>query len=69
MLKTFPANKETYKRILIDSVLPTIKLKWPSWSGRRIVLQHDNATPHWPVADSEFFEAATADSWDFAIHC
>nr|CCA23046.1 transposase putative [Albugo laibachii Nc14] len=62
VLKSFPANKETYRRMLIASKLPTIKLKWPSCSGRRIVLQHNNATPHRSVVDAEFLEAATADS-------
>nr|CCA27213.1 transposase putative [Albugo laibachii Nc14] len=69
VLNSFPANKETYKRMLIDSVLPTIKLKWPSWSRRRIVLRHDSATPHRSVLDAEFLEEATADSWDYIIHC
>lgn len=45
-LKSIPANKETYKQMLLNNVLPSIKAKWSSWGAKNIVLQHDNATPH-----------------------
>ena len=39
-------NKERYKRMLVDQVMPKIKEVWPAGPNRTIHAQQDNAPSH-----------------------
>ncbi|ETV79833.1 hypothetical protein H257_07049 [Aphanomyces astaci] len=45
VLKSVTVTKATYKRMLVDNVLPSILARFPQ-ETKTIVVQHDNATPH-----------------------
>lgn len=46
--KPITVNKATYKRFVLETVIPAIKAKWPRDNNARITvrLQHDNAKSH-----------------------
>ncbi|GMF13259.1 unnamed protein product [Phytophthora lilii] len=46
-------------------VIPRIKAIWPS--GKRVVLQHDNAKPHVEADDPEVVAACREGGWDMKI--
>ncbi|CEG49534.1 uncharacterized protein PHALS_07292 [Plasmopara halstedii] len=46
-------------------VIPRIKAVWPS--GKRVVLQQDNAKPHVTVDDPEVHSACSAGGWDMKL--
>ncbi|KAK1944846.1 hypothetical protein P3T76_003379 [Phytophthora citrophthora] len=64
-LKTFTVDRTVYRHALCRMVIPRIKAIWPS--GKRVVLQHDNAKPHVPPGDPEVLAACTKDGWDMKV--
>ncbi|XP_074289316.1 uncharacterized protein LOC141614471 [Silene latifolia] len=56
-------NKQVTKDMIINRVLPAIKAKWPSNVSKRIIIQQDNARPHFSNDDVDFKRAATSDGW------
>lgn len=68
-LRAFPATKETYKRMVLNDVVPAIIAKWPLWSGQSVVLQHDNASPHASVTSDDFEALAGSHGWRIAVRC
>ncbi|KAH9114660.1 hypothetical protein AeMF1_011275 [Aphanomyces euteiches] len=38
-------NKSVYEEFILTKLLPAIKERWPQ-EGQRLVIQHDNASPH-----------------------
>ncbi|RHY15621.1 hypothetical protein DYB25_005404 [Aphanomyces astaci] len=46
-------------------VIPAIKASFPS-ANKRVVLQHDNATPHASITDAEL-EAVSTDGWKIVL--
>lgn len=67
VLKSRPANRDTYKQLLMEEVLPAVKSKWPHWSEKHVILQHDNATPHRSMVDDAFVRAATEGEWRVSL--
>lgn len=66
-LKPVEVNKETYRAMLVNHVLPAIKSVWPG--GREVVIQQDNAKPHISPDDPDFVRAATVDGWSISLDC
>ncbi|KAE8956833.1 hypothetical protein PR001_g31592, partial [Phytophthora rubi] len=54
-------NKTSYREMLTELVLPSIRAKFPgAASGRRITVQQDNASPHIQPDDTEWCQAVEA---------
>lgn len=64
-MKTYNVDRDIYRRCLCKVVIPEIKRVWPS--GKRFVLQHDNAKPHVSASDPEVVAALTEGGWDGSI--
>ncbi|XP_074300730.1 uncharacterized protein LOC141632037 [Silene latifolia] len=60
-------NKQVTKDIILNCVLPAIKAKWPSNVSKRIIIQQDNARPHFSNDDPDFRKAATSDGWQIEL--
>ncbi|ETW03763.1 hypothetical protein H310_05130 [Aphanomyces invadans] len=54
-----------YRNYVVAQVIPTIKAKFPT-SNKRIVLQHDNETPHGGVTNEDLVSSST-DAWTFVV--
>ncbi|RHZ11799.1 hypothetical protein DYB26_011508 [Aphanomyces astaci] len=54
-----------YRDYVLNKVIPAIKASFPS-AYKRVVLQHDNATPHGAITDSEL-AAVSTDGWTFVM--
>ncbi|ETV79646.1 hypothetical protein H257_06903 [Aphanomyces astaci] len=54
-----------YRDYVITRVVPAIKAKFPS-VNKRVVLQHDNATPHGAITDA-ILECVSTDGWTFVV--
>ncbi|XP_074270829.1 uncharacterized protein LOC141594733 [Silene latifolia] len=50
-------NKQVTKDMILNCVLPAIKAKWPSNLSKRIIIQQDNARPHFSNDDPDFRKA------------
>ncbi|KAF0704090.1 hypothetical protein AaE_015111 [Aphanomyces astaci] len=61
-------NAEEYQNFVLNRVLPAIKAKMPSVS-KRVVIQHDNASPHASVSDGvlDAIQGHFADGWEFRV--
>lgn len=68
--KGYNVDKDAYKRMIIDKVVPAIKERWPAKSRNLpIKIQHDNAKPHLGLGeDPEFVAAATENGWNISIY-
>ncbi len=45
--KVIDSNEGTYRRFMIEKVVPVIKLRWPNQGlNRTVVIQHDGASCH-----------------------
>lgn len=64
-LKTYTVDRDIYRQALCRMVIPRIKAVWPS--GKRVVLQQDNAKPHVTVDDPEVHSACSAGGWDMKL--
>ncbi|GMF64654.1 unnamed protein product [Phytophthora lilii] len=64
-LKTYNVDRDIYRQALCRMVIPRIKAIWPS--GKRVVLQHDNAKPHVEADDPEVVAACREGGWDMKI--
>ncbi|KAF0723092.1 hypothetical protein Ae201684P_000200 [Aphanomyces euteiches] len=51
-------NATVYHDFVINKVIPAIKASFPS-ANKRVVLQHDNATPHGSITDAELAAVST----------
>ncbi|ETV69180.1 hypothetical protein H257_15009 [Aphanomyces astaci] len=58
-------NATVYRDYVINKVIPAIKAFFPS-ANKRVVLQHDNATPHASITDAEL-QAVSTDGWMFVL--
>ncbi|KAF0735417.1 hypothetical protein Ae201684_008107 [Aphanomyces euteiches] len=56
---------ESYRDFVLSKVIPAIKEKFPS-ANKRVVLQHDNATPHASLKDC-VLQTVSTDGWTFVI--
>ena len=54
--KNEEVNREVYRKILIDKVIPAIKEKWPRGCNRKIWMQQDGAKAHIAPDDEEWLE-------------
>ncbi|ETN19672.1 hypothetical protein PPTG_04906 [Phytophthora nicotianae INRA-310] len=64
-IKTYSVGREIYHQALCRMVIPRIKEVWPS--GKRVVLQHDNAKPHVAADDPEVVAACSLGNWNMKI--
>lgn len=65
-------DKNEYRQMLINKVLPAIKSKWPCnrvERRRTIFLQQDNAKPHITPSDPVFVEKAISGEFDIRLTC
>ncbi|KAF0707721.1 hypothetical protein AaE_013489 [Aphanomyces astaci] len=60
-------TRPTYKAMLIDNVIPSIRSKWPSGESRAIKIQQGNARPHMPPSDVDIVAACKAEGWDMQV--
>ncbi|XP_074293213.1 uncharacterized protein LOC141620174 [Silene latifolia] len=60
-------NKQVTKDMVINCVLPAIKAKWPSDLRKHVIIQQDNARPHFTNNDPDFKKAATTDGWNIEM--
>jgi hypothetical protein len=68
MTRIVNCNKETYRRFMIEKVIPAIRLKWPDRGMERTVLiQHDGASSHIARNDVEFNQAAKQGVWNICL--
>lgn len=51
------ATKDTYKKMILDEVIPAIRDKFPRRRGKTIYIQQDNATPHRIWSDPDIMNA------------
>jgi len=59
-------TRERYRRMLIDNLLPAIRIRWPN-RDRTILVQQDGATAHISSNDAEFRLHATQGMWDIRL--
>lgn len=61
-------DKATYRRFMIEKVIPAIHRKWPERGMlRRVVIQHDGASSHITNNDEEFGRAARQGVWNILL--
>ncbi|CAN0225098.1 unnamed protein product, partial [Pylaiella littoralis] len=71
--KTTEVTKESYKKMLLDKVIPDIKSRFSRPSAgaspqdRIVWVQQDNARPHLVNNDPEIRAAMSADGWDIRL--
>ena len=58
--KTYSVTKESYKKLLLESVIPKIFEKFPCHHSQEILIQQDNATPHRIFDDPGIMEACSS---------
>jgi hypothetical protein len=65
LLKSVTCNRDTYRKMLLEKVIPAIKEKFPPyWKNFEIQIQQDNATPHIKNDDEDFLAVAkSGDGW------
>ncbi|ETW04714.1 hypothetical protein H310_03867 [Aphanomyces invadans] len=56
-----------YREYILTRVVPAIKATFPT-SNKRVVLQHDNATPHGGITSADLLSVST-DGWSFVVRC
>ncbi|ETV78434.1 hypothetical protein H257_07974 [Aphanomyces astaci] len=67
VMKTVSVTRETYKKMLIEQVIPAIRCKWPSTETKTIKIQQDNARPHAPPVDPDVVAACKDQGWDMEV--
>ena len=66
--KAMNVDKNAYRKMLIEKVIPAIVQKLPqSLKHRPIWIQQDNATPHISPHDSDFAQEATKNGFDIRL--
>ncbi len=66
--KVIDSNKGTYRRFMIEKVVPVIKLRWPNQGlNRTVVIQHDGASCHIKGNDVKFDQAAKQGVWKIYV--
>ncbi|KAF0683218.1 hypothetical protein As57867_024640, partial [Aphanomyces stellatus] len=60
-------DARVYRDYVLTQVIPAIKAKFPT-ENKRVVLQHDNATPHGGITDADL-ECVSTDGWSFVVRC
>ena len=66
--KIVNCNKTTYRRFLVEKVIPAIRLKWPDRGmNRTVLIQHDGASAHISEKDEEFNQAAKQGVWNICL--
>ncbi|ETV89837.1 hypothetical protein H310_15325 [Aphanomyces invadans] len=63
--KLVNVNAKVYCDFIVSKVVPAIKATFSS-GIKRVVLQHDNATPHGSITD-DVLESVSTDGWSFVI--
>jgi hypothetical protein len=66
--ETKPVNvdRDVYRQMMIEKVLPAIKTKWPD-HGRCVIIQQDGAKSHIHENDPAFVWAATTGNWNIKL--
>ena len=71
--KTVEVTKESYKKMLVEHVIPDIKRRFPrplpsaSPEQRRVYIQQDNARPHLVNNEPDLRDAMSSDGWDLRL--
>ena len=64
-------TKKSYADMLINSVIPAIREKWPAvkcgGGNKTVYIQHGNASTHFGSTYVPFLNAATVDGWDIKL--
>ncbi|ETV77602.1 hypothetical protein H257_08513 [Aphanomyces astaci] len=60
-------TKPIYRHFLLQHVIPSIKLLWPSRRDNPIYIQQDNARPHVGVDDLAVAAAGCSDGWHIQL--
>lgn len=60
-------DKDVYREMLIDNVLPAILEKFPD-TNATIIVQQDNAGPHIQPDDPDWLEAVESTGWDINLN-
>ncbi|XP_021753832.1 uncharacterized protein LOC110719242 [Chenopodium quinoa] len=60
-------TKFVIRSVLIDEMLPAIRLKWPLGACKEIWIQQDNARLHISPNDTNFLEAVTMDGFNIRL--
>ncbi|RHZ10534.1 hypothetical protein DYB37_012778, partial [Aphanomyces astaci] len=63
--KLVNVDAAVYRDFVINKVVPAIKASFPS-ATKRVLLQHDNATPHGSITDA-VLESVSTDGWTFKM--
>jgi hypothetical protein len=66
VIKTVNVDKDRYREMLLDRVLPAIFEKFPD-SEASIVVQQDNAGPHISPDDDDFLEMVQQSGWNISL--
>lgn len=67
ILRGITVDRDTYRRYLVDHVIPAIKEKWPGSKRQPIYIQQDNAKPHVLLEDAVVAAAGRADGWRISM--
>ena len=68
--KPVMVGKDQYRNMLLENVLPAIRLKWPrAIAAHPIFIQQDNAEPHISTLDDAFMNVAQTDGFDIRLRC
>jgi hypothetical protein len=66
--KVVNCNRDTYRKFLIEKVIPAIRMKWPDRGmNRRVIIQHDGALAHIEHNDPVFMIHANQGVWDISL--
>ncbi|KAH9126531.1 hypothetical protein LEN26_009373 [Aphanomyces euteiches] len=60
-------TRNVYRDIVVNSVIPMIKEKWPEGSSKTISIQHDNASAHDIRHHPDVIAAGCSDGWYISI--
>lgn len=68
--KPVMVGKDQYRDMLLENVLPAIRLQWPrATAARPIFIQQDNAKPHISMLDEAFTDAARTAGFHIRLRC
>ena len=66
--KVINCKKETYRRYIIENVIPAICMKWPyRGMNHTLIVQHDRASSHIPENDQEFNLHVKQGVWNICL--
>ncbi len=66
-LKPITVTKEVYREYLISKIYTAIRAKFPREEMSRVIVQHDNAKPHFNSDDSQIIGAGKVSGWNIQL--